>query len=107
MPASDTLLKIRVYTKLALLAIVALYATLFILLNYSERIDVWLFFGTSPNLNAIVALAVAYALGALTMLLARTALTTWTQWKVARERGRTQRLEREVADMRTAAAKSK
>lgn len=105
MSASDTLLKVRVYTKLALLGLVGLYALLFIVLNYRERIDVWLFFGTSPTMNAIVALLVAFLLGVLTTLLARTALSTWTQWRVASERTRTQRLEREVADMRTMAAK--
>jgi uncharacterized integral membrane protein len=98
------LLKIRVWTKVVLLGLVAIYTLLFIFLNTGQSIDVWLFFGVEPRMSVLLALAGAFVLGSLVTLLVRTVVKTVQQVKVARERGRTQRMEREIADMRTKAS---
>lgn len=101
MPASDTLLKIRIWLKVILLALLVLYAIVFVWLNSGEYIDLWLFpTVTIEQLNVFVALVGAFLLGALLTVLVRTILTTVRQIRQSRERGRTQKLEREIADMR-------
>ena len=106
MPAADTLLKVRIWVKVVLLSLVGIYTLLFIFLNARQEIGMWLFFGVRPTVNVLVALLCAFLLGSLLTLLARTLATTVRQVRDSRERARTQRLEREVADMRVKAAKT-
>ena len=101
MAASDTLLKIRIWTKTILFAIVALYALLFLLFNLSQRISLWLFFGVEiADVNAMLALVIAFLLGGLLTLLVRMIFTTLSQMRQARDRGRSDRLEREISEMK-------
>ena len=100
---SDTLLKIRIWTKVAALALMLVYTLLFIFKN-NEPVRVWLFFNTDPQISLLVALLGAFLLGALLTLLVRTIVTTVRQIRSARERDRSVRLEREIAEMRTKAA---
>ena len=101
---SDTLLKIRIWAKIILLAILVVYTLLFLFLN-SDQTDLWLFFGTTIRTNVIVALLGAFLLGALTTIAVRMVLKTVQQMRLSRDRGRTDRLEREIADMRTKSAR--
>ncbi len=105
MAATDTLLKVRIWTKSILIALVGLYLLLFILMNYSERINLWLFFGqTIDNISAILGLICAAILGSLLTLLVRMLLRTFSQIRQSRENGRTDRLEREISEMKMKSA---
>ncbi len=101
MSASDTLLKVRVWTKIILLSLVAIYSIVFILVNARGSIDIWLFpTVTIIGISPIVGLIAAFLLGALVTLLIRTVFTTWKQFRLSRESGRTDRLEREIQEMK-------
>jgi uncharacterized membrane protein YciS (DUF1049 family) len=101
MSASNTLLKIRVYTKIVLLSLVAIYSLAFILVNTGQTVDLWLFpFVTIQGMNTILALLAAFILGVIVTLLLRTALATWKQLRLSRDRDRTDRLEHEIQEMK-------
>ena len=104
MAISDALLKTWIWTKVVLLALVVLYTMAFAFWNSDEEITLWLFVGREPRLNVLVALLGAFALGALVTALLRTVISTVRQFQRSKERNRTLRLEREIADMRTKAS---
>ncbi len=104
MALSDSLLKIWIWTKITLLVLVVLYTVAFAWSNSDETINVWLFFGREPQVNVLVALLGAFALGSLMTILIRAVFSTVRQMRKSRERTRTHRLEREIADMRTKAS---
>lgn len=103
MAFSDVLLKVRIWTKIILLALVVLYTLAFAFSNSDEDINVWLFFNREPRVNVLVALLGAFVLGSLMTVLIRMVYSTLGQFRASRERTRTHRLEREIADMRTKA----
>lgn len=106
MALSDSLLKLWIWTKIILLALVVIYLLAFAWSNSGDdkQVLVWLFFGREPKVNVLVALVGAFALGSLTTILIRTVFNTVRQMRSARDRDRTARLEREIADMRTKAS---
>ncbi len=98
---STTFLKFRIWAKAILLGTLALYMLLFVLLNRTQ-ISLWY----SPlhdraATSLLVAIMGAFVLGALLTVLVRMALKTAGQMRVAHERGRTNRLQREVAVLRS------
>ncbi len=105
MGAADTFLKIRIWTKLILLGLVGVYALLFIFLNSGDYLTLWLFFNVEPRVPMLLALLGAFVLGSLLTLLIRAVIRTMQQVKTSRSRGRTERLEREISDMRTKSAR--
>jgi uncharacterized integral membrane protein len=107
MAASLTLLKIRIWTKLILIGLVALYVGLFILFNTSKPVELWLFPRVEPSVSVLLALLAAFVLGSLVTLLTRAVMRTIQQIKAARQRGRADKLEREIADMQTKSTRLK
>ena len=104
MAVSDTFLKIRIWTNIIILAIVAIYTLLFLGFNYGERVELWLFFGTSLRSSMLLALLAAFVLGSLLTLLVRMIFTTVSQIRQSRDRSRSRQLEAEVSEMRTRSA---
>lgn len=100
MAVSDTLLKIKIWTKVTLLSLAAIYTALFLILNNGEKVSVWLFFGQEPRTSLVVALIAAFALGSLLTLLVRMVFTTVRQIRTSRDRTRSKMLEAEIKDMR-------
>ena len=105
MAVSEKLLKIRIWTKVILLSLAAIYTLLFLFLNSTEQVSVWLFWGVEPTTSLLVAILGAFLLGSLLTLLVRMVIKTVRQMGKAREMGRTKKLEGEIRDMRTKAAK--
>ena len=104
MPSVSTvLLKIRIWAKITVLAVVVIYSLLFMLLN-SEDVNLWLFPGTRVKTSLLVAILGSFVLGALLAVLVRMAITTVRQMRVAGERRRAEQLEREIGDMRAKTA---
>ena len=99
--ASNTFLKIRIWAKSILFGLIALYALVFLLSNFSQTISLWLFPSVSvEDVNAMLALFIAFLLGGLITLLVRTILKTIGQMRKARDQGRNDRLEREISEMK-------
>ena len=103
--SSSLLLKVRIWTKIVLLVLLLVYLLLFVVKNGGQYIDLWLAPWTVvEQINIFVALIVAFLLGSLLTLLLKTILNTVTQIRRSRARGREQRLEREIGDMKTKTA---
>jgi hypothetical protein len=74
---ADTWFKIKVWTKLVLLALVILFILLFTLENYSLTVDVWLF--KMHNMTVLELLVATFLLGVLATLLAKPTYRTLGQ----------------------------
>jgi len=100
---SNLWLKIKVWSKVVIFALVALYALLFIYNNSGRPIEVWFWFRTMPQMSVIVILLCSFLLGVLATILVRTIYGTIRQIRQLRQRGRTERLVREMADIKAKA----
>lgn len=97
-------LKIKVWTKGILGLIVLLYA-LFFAYNNSDPTTVWLWFGHSPTYSKLVLLAIAFFAGVICTILVRTTMRTLRQIRDLQSKSRTDRIERELADMKQKASR--
>jgi hypothetical protein len=98
-------LKIKVWTKVALFALLFVYVLAFIFKNIEPRVDLWVWFFKPPiNLSVLLLALVSFLIGVLGTILSRTTFKTLRQVRNLRERTRGERLEREMAEMRTKAA---
>lgn len=98
-------LRIKVWTKVALFALLTVYVLTFIFKNIGPRVDLWVWYFTAPITLSVLLLAlVSFLIGVLGTILSRTTYKTIRQMRELSAKTRAQRLEREVADMRTKAA---
>jgi uncharacterized integral membrane protein len=98
-------LKIKVWTKVALFALLFVYVLAFIFKNIEPRVDLWVWFFKPPiNLSVLLLALVSFMIGVLGTILSRTTFKTMRQIRNLRERTRAERMEREMAEMRTKAA---
>ena len=100
-------LKLKIWFKLILFGLLALYILLFLFKNYDTRVTVWLWFGESGTYtSSILALVFAvFVLSVIGTLLTSTIWRTVRQIREAGARSRTQRLEKAIAEMNAKAAK--
>ena len=96
-------LKIKVWTKVAVFALLFLYVLIFII-NNTEPVTPWLWINTEPSMSLYVLLVVTFLFGVLAAILFRTTIKTLRQIRELKQRARSERLEREVSDMKTKAA---
>jgi uncharacterized integral membrane protein len=97
-------LKIKVWTKGILGLLVLLYA-LFFAYNNSDPTTVWLWFGHQPTYSKLVLLAIAFFAGVICTILVRTTMRTLRQIRELQSKSRTDRIERELADMKQKASR--
>ena len=97
-------LKIKVWTKLTIVVALLFYAAVFVYQNTSRRVTPWFWFDREHETSVLVLVTCAFLLGVVGAILFRTTLKTVRQLRHLAERTRAQRLEREVADMRSKAA---
>ena len=97
-------LRIWIWTKLAITALVVLYALVFVIFNSDLRASFWYWPGHEPETSILVLVFFSFAGGAAVALLLRTIIKTLRQIRGARERSRTVRLEREVEQMKAKAS---
>lgn len=102
---SNLWLKFRIWTKVIAFVTLLVYALIFIYKNSETRVRLWFFYNTAPDLSVLVLVSCAFLVGVLAAILVRTTVRTIRQIRDLRERSRSDRLEREVADMQTKAAK--
>ena len=98
-------LKIKIWTKVAVFAIVAIYLLTFIFKNSDEPAKFWYWFWKPDVETSILYFTLfTFFAGVLTTILVRMMFKTVHQVREMRNRSRTERLEREVADMKAKAA---
>ena len=97
-------LKIKIWTKFILFALLALYILVFILSNRTEEVSMWVWFGHSPKHSVLWYTFFAFVSGVIGTILTRTTLSTLSQIREVRSRGRQDKLEREISDMKAKAA---
>lgn len=98
-------LKIWIWIKVSIFSLLAIYLLLFLYNNSDRTTHVWFWFKRDPEVLTLVLAVFSFASGVIGTILVRTTLKTLNQIRDVRKRGRTERLEREVSDMRTKAAK--
>ncbi len=102
---NDTWLKIKFWTKITITSGVTLYILFFIYNNSAETTKFWYWF-RRPNyqIPILILAASSFLAGAVSIFLLRTTYRTIRQLRDLRSRGRTEKLEREIADMKSKAA---
>jgi uncharacterized integral membrane protein len=100
---SELWLKIKIWTKGILAALVLLYVIIFIAKN-SQPVRFWWWYNHEDQYSALVLIAIAFVAGIVSTVLFRTTLRTMRQVQDLRSRNRSSRLEREMADMKAKAA---
>jgi UPF0716 family protein affecting phage T7 exclusion len=98
-------LKFRIWTKVAAFAFLLIYALTFIGINYSERVKVWLWIGREPEMPVLLLVFFTFLFGVIGTILVRTTLRTIRQIKELRTRSRTEKMERQVAEMQAKAGR--
>jgi len=97
-------LKIKVWTKGIVVALVSIYALLFVYNNSAEA-NVWWWFNRSFKSSTVVLILIAFLAGVVGAVMVRTTFTTLRQIKDLRSRSRSDRIERELADMKEKASR--
>jgi lysylphosphatidylglycerol synthetase-like protein (DUF2156 family) len=95
----------KLWTKLILVAAVLLYVLLFVYNNSGQPVQFWWWFNRTPETSVFFLTAGAFLTGVVMTLLIRTLWKTFRQIRRSQDRSRTDRLEREMAEMRSKAAK--
>lgn len=97
-------LKFKIWTKFAVVAAGFIYVILFVYFNASQTVHFWYWFRHQPQTNLLLLVFCSFLAGVIASFLARTTFRTIRQVRDMRTRGRMQRLDREMADMRSKAA---
>jgi uncharacterized integral membrane protein len=97
-------LKIKVWTKVTIFGLLALYAIVFLLKNMGREVEFWYWFNREPKLPVLLLVLGAFLGGVLITILLRTTFKTIRQIRDLQSRSRTEKLQREVRDMQMKAA---
>jgi lysylphosphatidylglycerol synthetase-like protein (DUF2156 family) len=101
---NEVWLGIKVWTQRLILAAVVVYAALYVYNNTGEPVQFWYWFKHTHSTTVFVLTSGAFLIGVICTILAGTAWKTVRQIKELRSRGRQEKLEREIAEMKTKAA---
>ena len=97
-------LKIKIWMKVGLLALVLLYVLFFVYKNAKEPVKLWYWYNHQPQTTVLMLALCSFLAGVVGTLLVRTTFATIRQVNELKDRQRTQRLDRAVADMQAKAA---
>ena len=97
-------LKIKIWTKVVVFALVAIYLLVFFLKNNDREVQFWYWYNRAPQTPVLLLAGLSFVAGVLVAVLVRMMFKTIHQVRDMRNRSRTERLEREVADMKAKAA---
>lgn len=97
--------KLKLYTKMTVFGAMALYVLAFIFMNRDRVVDgeLKLIFTTFNRPSILLVLPITGVLSIVAWWLIRTIFKTVRQFRALRERSRTAKLEKEVAEMRAKA----
>jgi uncharacterized integral membrane protein len=97
-------LKIKVWTKIGVAALIVLYVLVFVLKNGGRKAEFWFWFNHEYEGSILSLVFFAFLIGGLVAMLATTTVRTIRQIKEIRARNRSEKLVAEVADMKAKAA---
>jgi len=97
-------LSVKAWTQRLFLAAVVVYAGLFFYHNNGETIKFWYWFKPEHESTVFMLTTLAFFAGVVFTVIASTALKTIKQIKDLRSRGRQEKMEREISDMKAKAA---
>lgn len=100
---SNLWLKIRIWSKIALVAVVVIYSIIFIYFNAGKHIDVWLWGKYEASLLGLMFFT--FLFGVLITVAVRTTFRTVRQVKELKARSLAERRERETAEMKEKVAR--
>ena len=99
-------LKIKVWTKIVLFGLLAVYVLLVVFNNRNNEAPLWVWFGNNSNSHSVlVYMLFSFLAGVLGTILVRTIFGTISQVSELRKRSREERTQRRLADMEAKAAK--
>src|SRR5258706_7264277 len=96
---SNVWLKFKIWFKLILFGLIAIYILLFLFKNYDTKVTVWLWFGDNGSYSRSI-LALVFAVAAPSVIGTLLTTTIWRTGRQIREAGnlsRTQRLAKAIA----------
>jgi uncharacterized integral membrane protein len=97
-------LKIKVWTKLVLFALLTVYILTFIWKNIDPHVDLWVWYFRPPITLSVLLLAlVSFLIGVMGTILSRTTIKTIRQIRQIQERSRAERMGREMEEMKAKA----
>jgi len=97
-------IKIKNWTKGIIFALGVIYAAIFVYNNSGSPVSFWWWFGHTPQTTVFYLAAFAFAAGVIFTLLVRMMWGTVRQFRKMGASNRTEKLEREMADMKAKAA---
>jgi lysylphosphatidylglycerol synthetase-like protein (DUF2156 family) len=97
-------LSIKAWTQRLLLAALVIYAGLYIYKKNDKPATFWFWFNHEPSTTVFFLTSVAFLAGVVFTILAATALKTLKQIRELRHRGRQEKIERDINEMKTKAA---
>ena len=104
---SNVWLKFKIWFKLTLFGLIALYIILFLLNNHGTNVKLWLWFGEGGTYErSVLELTFAvFVISVIGTLLTSTIWRTVRQIREAAQRSRSQKLEKAIAEMNAKAAR--
>lgn len=97
-------LKLKVWSKIVLFALLFLYLAIFIYKNSDKSASFWYWWNREPQWPVLYLVLGAFVIGVLVTVLLRTTYKTIAQVRELQARSRAERLQREVEEMKTKAA---
>jgi hypothetical protein len=101
---NEVWLSIKAWTQRLLLAALAIYAALYIYHNSGEPVKFWYWFKPEHETTVFLLTTGAFFAGIVCTILVVTALRTIQQVRDLHSRGRQEKMERDVAEMKAKAA---
>ena len=98
-------LKIKIWFKLIVFGLIALYVLLFFLNNTGKTVQLWLWFNETYTSSILALVFGVFVVGVIGTFLTSTIWRTVRQIREAGARSRSQRLEKAIAEMNAKAAK--
>jgi len=100
----DLWLKIKFWTKLSVIGLVTIYLVAFIAKNSDRQAQFWYWYKRDYAIPILVLASSSFLVGIIAALLVKTTFKTIRQLRKLRADARTQRMERDLADMKSKAS---
>jgi len=96
-------LKIKVWSRIVAFAFLFLYVILFVVNNSELRVKFWFWIHHEADTTVLVLVLWAFVTGVVGTILIRTTFKTLRQFRDMQERGRAEKMQRELQGMKTKA----
>jgi hypothetical protein len=97
-------LRIRIWTKVSVIGLLVLYVIVFTYKNAQEKVELWYWINQKPQTNLLLLVLCSFLAGVVGTIVARYTLRTVRQVQGLQDRARSQKLDRDSAQIRAKAA---